>query len=410
MSTSRSLTDRDQEIPHPEPLGTEGAVLTKMTAEQGIKIARALGAAIQQHKKVPPRINLDPRRLAQQVANLLKALKDMWPKGKLNFVKFREARRAMRTSPSAEKSDAPKKGTEEPKKAAEGEATAKAGEDKAETKDAAKDETAVKKEPVSKSRAVQEAAIHALGSEVIKNLPNLGIDDTLLLWSQVAPVNHEVTQKIADKAEARLHIQDPALMKAYDAAREKGAGRLAAMEQAASAHPTVGQPLRDAMAQVDEYVQVARSNRQEARLLNQIESIQKGRQNSGKEPLSSEGMRKHFEDETKVRGSHSYPKETLDKVFSAKYKPSAAVQQARFDLKEAEAAATAPAPEPAPKTTKKATTRRASTTKNTGKAASPRASAGTRARPKAPSSTSASSSTRRRTTTPKTTKTGGAKR
>src|SRR5699024_3242398 len=379
MSTSRSLTDRDQEIPHPEPLGTEGAVLTKMTAEQGVKIARALGAAIQQHKNAPPRINLDPRKLAQQVINLLKALKDMWPKGKLNFAKFREARRAMRDSPSTEERTAPKKDAE----------------DKATAKDDAKGETSAKKESVKSSRSDQEAAIGVLGSEVMKNLPNLGIDDTLLLWSQVAPVNHEVTQKIADKAEARLHIQDPELMKAYDAAREKGAGRLEAMEQAASAHPTVGQPLREVMAQADEHVQAARANRQEARLLNQIEGIQQGRKNTGKDPLSPETMRKHFDDESKVRGNHSYPKETLDKVFSPKYKPSAAVQQARFDLKEAEAATAAPAPKP--KTSGKTTTRRTAAKKDTGKAASPRASAGTRATPKAPSSTGTTSTSRRRT-------------
>jgi|GEM_PF-5170030 len=363
-----------------------------MTAEQGVKIARALGAAIQQHKNAPPRINLDPRKLAQQVINLLKALKDMWPKGKLNFAKFREARRAMRDSPSTEERTAPKKDAE----------------DKATAKDDAKGETSAKKESVKSSRSDQEAAIGVLGSEVMKNLPNLGIDDTLLLWSQVAPVNHEVTQKIADKAEARLHIQDPELMKAYDAAREKGAGRLEAMEQAASAHPTVGQPLREVMAQADEHVQAARANRQEARLLNQIEGIQQGRKNTGKDPLSPETMRKHFDDESKVRGNHSYPKETLDKVFSPKYKPSAAVQQARFDLKEAEAATAAPAPKP--KTSGKTTTRRTAAKKDTGKAASPRASAGTRATPKAPSSTGTTSTSRRRTTTPTPTKSGGPKK
>ncbi|MEU0237618.1 hypothetical protein ABZ234_08000 [Nocardiopsis sp. NPDC006198] len=316
MSTP-TPTDASPTTDHPEPLGAGAVAMTSAGARATKTTAEIVFAAMQVANQLNRRNRIDPRQITKKIADLFRAMRDILDKGRVNLKRFRENLEARRGASEAPKAPAAKEASDK-----EASTTAKKESESTapkETSDAVEGEI---------SKATTAAA--ALMS-------HLDIDAAAAVWSLASLESHKFARQLADLSEARMRELDPGLMADYDAAREKGAGRLAAMEKAMSAHPEAGEHFKAAMTKFDSELQQARENRLEGRLVNQIAGIQQGRINNDQEKLSFEQLRAHFDEDTVSKGSHSYPKEMLDKVISADYEPSAEVRQAAFDLREAAA-------------------------------------------------------------------------
>ncbi|KOX13694.1 hypothetical protein ADL05_18620 [Nocardiopsis sp. NRRL B-16309] len=184
---------------------------------------------------------------------------------------------------------------------------------------------------------------------VEKMMPHVDIDGAAKVWGLCAQEakDHRFAEHATTLAEGRMRELDPELMKSYDAARKNGADRGEAMTQAVSAHPAAGESFRAAMETYDKSRQGAKANRLEGHLLDQVDQAQRARAEQGKPALSNDELRKEFGNRTDAEGKKVYPKEMVDNVFSEKYKPAPAVQQAKFDIQEDRASKASAAPKSA---------------------------------------------------------------
>lgn len=381
MSTP-TPTDARPTTEHPEPLGASSVALGSAGARATKETAMIVFAAIQAAQQLNRRSHIDPREITKKIADLLRAIRDVFDKGRLNLKKYREKVEERRGRPASSATSEKKVKDPEPKKASS-------------EKTAEPDKVEAKTTPDTADRDVEQQITKATGAASAL-AATWDIDNAAAVWGLGVLEDHKFARQVTELAENRMRQLDPELMAAYDAARGKGASRTDAMTEAMGAHPDAGKYFKEALARIDVETQKAQQNRLEGRLVNQVANLQHARINKGQEPLGFEELRKQFDEDTVSRGSHSYPQEMLDKVISADYEPSPEVKQAAFDLRQAEAEldsvmASGPEKSTATKTTpakkSSATKRSTSTTKKAPAGPATTARAGTtssKPKPKAP--------------------------
>lgn len=310
MVTQPAPTDRNPENPHPDPLG-QGTQETLRISTNTAQIAAAVIAKAHQRNMSSIRNAID------QVREMMRRIREVFPKGRLDRQKLRENLdpRQGKGGPSGPQpsADGPQRGQGQ-------------GEQE---KNSRNNEGNNKKESTGRNPNFGESQ----AVDMVRVLSSrLDADGAMALWGLAVQEKGKFADKVAGIAEDRLRGFDPEMMKVFDESREKGKGRLEAMSDSLKSHPNVGPDFLEALKEMDKRTQFHKAELQEARLVNTVEDLQEKQKLKGGPELSSSEIKEHIKNNPHPL-SGPYPDGLVDKVTGEKYRPSKGVKHAQNILR-----------------------------------------------------------------------------